>query len=374
MDERVFVFAGGGTGGHLYPGIAVAESLRELDARARPVFLTTNRPLDRQLLSPTGFEQVEQAVRPFTLHPLRLPGFWLTWRKSVAAARELIRRRRAVAVLGLGGYAAGPAVVAASQLGVPAAILNPDAIPGRANRYLGKLTKLVVLQWDSTRRHFGPEVHCETFGCPIRRQFVEADRLAGRRLFGLDPERPLLVVTGASQGAHTVNTTLMEVWPKLHKRWPDWQVLHLTGDADAAIVEQAYARSGVAGRVLAFTHEMALALSAADLVVSRAGASTLAELTALGKPSILMPYPFHRDRHQHANAGELVARGAAELVEDYRDGVRNAPGLAMALERALAHESLGRMASAAKEMGFPGAARGVAGWLAEQGAGRSSRV
>lgn len=364
MAEPVFVFAGGGTGGHLYPGIAVAEALREIEPGAQIVFLTTNRPLDRQLLAPTGFEQVEQSVRPFTLHPLRLPRFWLDWRRSVAAARRVIGTRRAVAVLGLGGYAAGPAVVAAHSLGVPAAILNPDAVPGRANRYLARRSKLVVLQWDSTRRYFDHSVRCEALGCPIRRQFHEVDPAAGRCQFHLDPARPVLLATGASQGAHTVNETLVRVWPAVSTAHPEWQLLHLTGETDAASVRQAYASAGVPATVLAFTHDMALALASADLVVSRAGASTLAELTALGKPSILMPYPFHRDRHQHANAGELVAAGAAVLVEDQKDGGRNAPGLRAALDRAMQPGVLQGMARAALAMGRPRAARAVAERLA----------
>lgn len=364
MSERLFVFAGGGTGGHLYPGISVAEALGEIEPGARIVFLTTNRPLDRQLLAPTGFEQVPQPVRPFTLHPLRLPRFWLDWRRSVAAARRLIRTRRAAAVLGLGGYAAGPAVVAAHSVGVPAAILNPDAVPGRANRFLARRSSLVVLQWESTRRFFDHRVRCEALGCPIRRQFLGVDSAAGRSRFQLDPTRPVLLVTGASQGARTVNETLIRVWPAVSKARPEWQLLHLTGEADSGAVRQAYDSAGVAATVVAFTHDMALALAAADLVVSRAGASTLAELTALGKPSILMPYPFHRDRHQHANAGELVAAGAALLVEDQRDGGRNAPELRSALDRAMQPGVLRGMAQAALAMGRPQAARAVAERLA----------
>jgi UDP-N-acetylglucosamine--N-acetylmuramyl-(pentapeptide) pyrophosphoryl-undecaprenol N-acetylglucosamine transferase len=365
MVEPVYVFAGGGTGGHLYPGISVAEALREAEPQARIVFLTTNRPLDRQLLAPTGFEQIEQPVRPFTLHPARLPRFWLDWRRSMSAARRLIQSRRAVAVLGLGGYAAGPAVVAAHSLGVFAAILNPDAVPGRANRYLAARSNLVVLQWDSTRRYFGHNVHCEVLGCPIRRQFHAVDSAAGRRHFELDATRPVLLVTGASQGARTVNETLVRVWPEVSRSYPEWQLLHLTGETDEASVRRAYSAAGAAAKVRAFTHEMALALAAADLVVSRAGASTLAELTALGKPAILMPYPFHRDRHQHLNAAELVAAGAAELVEDHRDGTRNAPGLRAALDRALSPGALREMAQAALAMGRPRAAWAVAERLAD---------
>ena len=172
MNDASYVFAGGGTGGHLFPGLAVADALLRQSPEARVTFLTTTRPLDRQLLEPTAYEQIEQPVQPFTLHPLKLPAFWLAWRRSVQAARELLKTRHVRAVLGLGGYAAGPAVVAAHSLGIRTAILNPDAIPGRANRHLARHADLVIMQWEVTRRHFPPGTNCQALGCPIRAAFA----------------------------------------------------------------------------------------------------------------------------------------------------------------------------------------------------------
>jgi UDP-N-acetylglucosamine--N-acetylmuramyl-(pentapeptide) pyrophosphoryl-undecaprenol N-acetylglucosamine transferase len=359
-----FVFAGGGTGGHLYPGLAVADALRQQVPDAAITFFTTNRPLDRQLLGPRGFDQVEQSVQPFTAHPLRLPGFLLAWRRSVLAARAFLKARQVRAVLGLGGYAAGPAVVAARQLGLRTAILNPDAIPGRANRHLARRADLVVLQWDVSRNHFPNSTNARTLGCPIRPEFAKANAAAGRRQFELTPGSPVLLVTGASQGARTVNQAVAEVWPAFHAGHPEWQLLHLSGAADETEVRSAYAAAGVPAKVVAFTHEMWLALAAADLVVSRAGASTLAELTALGRPAILLPYPYHRDRHQHANAQVLADQGAAIVLEDWRDVAQNAPPLLAALERLADAGARGAMAGAAARLGCPGAAPDVAAWLA----------
>lgn len=363
MAEPHVVMAGGGTGGHLFPGLAVAEAIRRREPAARLTFFTTTRALDRQLLGPHDYEQIEQPVRPFTLHPLRWPAFLWSWRRSVDAARAFLQQRRPVAVLGLGGYAAGPAVVAARRLGIRTAILNPDAIPGRANRHLVRYADLVVLQWDVSRSRFPPGVACQTLGCPIRTDFANTDPLEGRRRFELDPHRPLLLVTGASQGASTVNRALLHVWPGFHAAHPEWQLLHLSGPSEEQTMRAAYADAGAPARVLAFTSDMPLALAAADLVVSRAGASTLAELTALGRPSILLPYPYHRDRHQHANARVLADRGAAVLLEDRLLPELNAPSLRAALDTLADKTARLAMARAAHELARPGAAEAVAGWL-----------
>lgn len=363
MSEPSFVFAGGGTGGHLYPGLAVADELLRLEPGATVTFLTTTRGLDRQLLEPTRFGQIEQCVQPFTMHPLRLPGFVWAWHRSVRAARRFMRNRRPKAVLGLGGYAAGPPVVAGHKLGIRTAILNPDAVPGRANRYLARYADLVVMQWDASRAHFPGGTECQTLGCPIRAAFGIPDPAAGRQRFELDPARPVLLVTGASQGARTLNQVMMRVWPAFHGVHPEWQLLHLTGPADEAAVRGAYAAADAPARVVSFTHEMSLALAAADLVVSRAGASTLAELTALGRPSILLPYPYHRDRHQHANAQVLVDQGAALMLEDRLLPEVNAHPLQAALERCADPAVRQRMAQAAGSLGRGAAAHDVAAWL-----------
>jgi UDP-N-acetylglucosamine--N-acetylmuramyl-(pentapeptide) pyrophosphoryl-undecaprenol N-acetylglucosamine transferase len=363
MDAANYILAGGGTGGHLFPGLAVADALRRRQPDAQILFLTTDRPLDRQLLNNTPFTQILQPVRPFTLNPLRMPGFLHAWHRSVAAAKQRLTETRVHAVLGLGGYAAGPAVVAAQTLGVRNAILNPDAVPGRANRHLARKTDLVITQWDISEHHFPSGTPCQTLGCPIRAAFAGAKRADGLRHFNLTNDHPVLLVTGASQGAHTINLAMMRVWPEFLAAHPEWQLLHLSGPADEQAVRAAYAASGAPARVVDFTHEMPLAIAAADAVVARAGASTLAELTALGKPAILLPYPYHRDRHQHANARVLVRGGAALVIEDQRDPVANEPLLHAALGDIAQPEKRLAMAAAARELGRVDAAEAVAGWL-----------
>ncbi|MBU0638587.1 MAG: UDP-N-acetylglucosamine--N-acetylmuramyl-(pentapeptide) pyrophosphoryl-undecaprenol N-acetylglucosamine transferase [Planctomycetes bacterium] len=360
------VFAGGGTGGHLFPGLAVARAVRQHAPQASVTFFTTNRDLDRQLLSPTDFARLPQRVQPFPARPWSWPTFLLAWRASLRAAREFLREHQPQAVLGLGGYAAGPPVIAARRLGIRTAILNPDALPGRANRRLAQEADLVVLQWDCSRSHFPVGTHCQTLGCPIRPDFAQADGRAGRQHFDLEPDRPLLLVTGASQGARNINQIITRIWPSFLSTHPEWQLLHLTGPADEATSRAAYGTAGVPAQVVPFTHEMHLALAAADAVVSRAGASTLAELAILGKPAILLPYPYHRDRHQHANAQVLVDAGAALLVEDRCDAQKTGGPLLAALELLADTNTRGNMAAAARAGARPNAAQDVAAWLLGQ--------
>ncbi|MEW6252399.1 MAG: UDP-N-acetylglucosamine--N-acetylmuramyl-(pentapeptide) pyrophosphoryl-undecaprenol N-acetylglucosamine transferase [Planctomycetota bacterium] len=357
-------FAGGGTGGHLYPGLAVAAAVRAASPGVDITFFTTDRPLDRDLLAGKPYVQVPQPVAPFAVNPLRWPRFLLRWRRSLCLATTRLQELRPEAVLGLGGYAAGPVVVAARRLGIRVAILNPDAIPGRANRHLAGRADLVVLQWDVSRRHFADGVKCVTLGCPIRAEFSQQhDPALARRRFQLAPDRPVVVVTGASQGARTVNRAMGRVWPEFHGEHPEWQLLHLSGAADEAEVRRTYAARGAPARVVAFTHEMWDALAVADVVVSRAGGSTLAELTALGKPSILLPYPYHRDQHQMANARVLVDAGAAFVQEDRLEPELNAPALRAALDQLAQADVRMRMGRAAAALGRPGAAEQVAAWL-----------
>lgn len=360
MGAEHYVFAGGGTGGHLFPGLAVAAALREHDAHTAITFFTTDRKLDADLLEPTDYTRIVQPVQPFTTNPLRLATFWSAWRRSVVDAERRLREHRPRAVLGLGGYAAGPPVVAAHKLGIHTTILNPDAIPGRANRFLARYADEIILQWASSREYFADTDPCVVLGCPIRPDFIGADPRAGKSRFSVDPDRPVLLVTGASQGAHSINEAVSAAWPTFHSKHSEWQLLHVTGPADEQAVRAAYKRAGAPAQVISFVREMWLALAAADLVVSRAGASTLAELAAVGRPALLMPYPYHRDRHQHANAQVFVDQGAAIVLEDRISPDRNVGPLRAALDKLGLPERRQEMAAAARELARPRAAEEIA--------------
>lgn len=364
MIEPWFIFGGGGTGGHLFPGIAVADAICTLEPAARITFMTTTRDLDRTLLDRAGYERIPQVVRPFSTRPWHWPAFLVAWRRSVNAATRCMRERPR-AVLGLGGYAAGPPVIAAARLGIRTAILNPDAVPGRANRVLSRRSDAIFAQWETTRAHFVRGASCMVVGCPIRAAFAgpPLERSAARAALGLDPARRLLLVTGASQGAQSINDALVDIWPRFLAEYPGWQLLHLSGAAHETALRSAYARSGASATVLGFTHDMRSAISAADAIVSRAGASTLAELTAVGRASILLPYPYHRDQHQRANARVLAEAGAAILLEDRRSARENAAPLLAALRRLADDTTRLAVEQAAARLGRPHAALDVARWL-----------
>jgi len=366
-----FVFSGGGTGGHLFPALAVISELRRAAPEADVTVLCTNRPIDRHILDRAGIEAVPQSVRPFTMKPWHWPGFWLAWRGAIRACEQLFSRRRPAVVVGAGGYASDPPVRAALKIGIPTAILNPDLVPGRANRRLGRRVDRVFAQWEGTARYLRHVRGLRAWGCPVRAAFAtprQVRREAGLGIFGLQSNRRTLLVTGASQGARTINDALIVLAPRLGERFGlqptsgvGWQVVHLTGSADVECVRAAYEAAGLPAAVLAFTDHMAEAMAVADLAVSRAGASTLAELTVAGVASVLMPYPFHRDQHQMHNARELQQAGAAEIVEDRADAAANAGRLWPVLSRLMGEPAqLDAMVGAARRVAKPDAAGRIA--------------
>lgn len=360
------VFAGGGTGGHLCPALAIVHELQRLDREVSVSFLCTDRPIDRHILGEAGLEALPQGVRPFSMKPWRWPGFYLAWRRAIRRCDELFARRQPAVVVGAGGYASGPALRAALARGKPTAILNPDLVPGRANRWFAGRVDRVFAQWEDSAAYLPGARGFRPWGCPVRPGFLaprEQLRAAGLARFGLSPERRTLLVTGASQGARTINGAIAALAPEI-ARSGDWQLLHLAGNADAERMQAAHQDAGVPSTVLAFTDHMPEAMAVADLAVSRAGASTLAELTAIGLPSILLPYPFHRDQHQRRNAEVLERAGAARIVEDRIDVEANASALRGTLLPLLQspHELVG-MAEAARRIGRPDAATRIAAEL-----------
>jgi UDP-N-acetylglucosamine--N-acetylmuramyl-(pentapeptide) pyrophosphoryl-undecaprenol N-acetylglucosamine transferase len=358
-DRPLILLAGGGTGGHLYPGVAVAEALRD---QADILFLCTAREIDRVILEPTGFEFIAQPIVPLVRNINGLVRFFKGWRETKDMVKKLLRQRKPAAVLGLGGYAAGVAVKLAAQRHIPTAILNPDAIPGKANLYLMRYTEAVCCQFDVTVQRVAAEHRSKltTTGCPIRSDILHPPprEEASARLM-VEPNLQTLVITGASQGARTVNEGVLELMKSLTLR--GWQVLHLAGRDHGETVRAGYRDLGLAARVIDFTPAMADVWAVADLAISRSGASSCAELTACGVPSVLMPYPFHRDLHQKANAKVLADAGAAVLVEDQRDKKKNAEALKPVLE-SLLYDLTKRqaMSAAARKLGHPDAAQAVA--------------
>jgi UDP-N-acetylglucosamine--N-acetylmuramyl-(pentapeptide) pyrophosphoryl-undecaprenol N-acetylglucosamine transferase len=366
-EEVTILFAGGGTGGHLYPGIAVAEALKAAAPHVRPVFLCTTREIDRVILEPTGFEFIPQPIVP----PVKTVGgllkFWKSWRETKDLVRKTLHERRPAAVLGLGGYAAGVAVKVAAQKGIPATVLNPDVVPGMANQYLMQYVRRVFCQFEATARYVRSDENrqkLDVTGCPIRSDISNLpDRAEAASRLSLDPRLNTLVVTGASQGAQTVNDAVIEMLGGVTLR--GWQILHLAGREHAPAVRDGYRNLTVNARVIDFTPGMADVWAVADLAISRSGASSCAELTACGVPSVLLPYPYHKDQHQKLNGKVLEDAGAAILLDDVKDRRKNAQKLKPTVEALLYDGDRRRaMAGAARKIGKPDAAGNVAKVLA----------
>lgn len=358
-----FVFAGGGTGGHLFPALAIADEIRERLPSASFTFFTSQRRIDDRILQGRDVEVVRQAVSPIGRQPWRWPRVaWQYW-DARRLCRGYFSNESPSVVIGTGGYTSVPAVWQAISERIPTAVLNPDARPGKANRLLARMVDVVFAQWSDSTKFLPGKAVVEVSGCAVRREFRNVDRRAALDRFHLDPSRKTLLVTGASQGARTINLAMLELVDLFNSERGacDWQVLHLTGESDAAQVESAYRSTGVRAMVLPFTDHMPEALSISDLVISRAGASTLAEITALGRASILIPYPHHRDQHQVANAECLARSSAANLVLDTKDATSNARSLRPVLQRLLTDDGERlRMADAAARIGRPDAAAKIA--------------
>ncbi|MCH7719990.1 MAG: UDP-N-acetylglucosamine--N-acetylmuramyl-(pentapeptide) pyrophosphoryl-undecaprenol N-acetylglucosamine transferase [Planctomycetes bacterium] len=348
-------FAGGGSGGHLYPALSVAYAMQDAYPGSRFVFFASERAIDARVLEGANMRLVPQPVRPVRMQPWYWPGIVWSWRQSTRLCRSVFEELKPAVVFASGGFASVPAVGVARRMGIPVALFNPDAIPGRASRYLASKADRIFVQWPTTVERFRCSTPVQVTGCPVRAGFYTASRNAGLRSFRLDSSKKTLLVTGASQGARAVNDMILATHTELGSI-PDWQILHLTGERDYERVAAAHHASGLTGRVLAYTDEMPAALAVADLVVARAGASSLAEITAAGRASILVPYPHHRDQHQTANAEQLAHAGAARIVEETGDTSADAAFVDVLLGLMKDQAQREQMGKAAARLGKPDAA------------------
>ena len=304
MHPRVAI-VGGGTGGHLFPGIAVAQEFRQSHG-AEIIFLTTPKPVTIQILE--KYQLPWEAVASRAVKGMGLFGrlqAWLGVPKHILAARRRLGQLKPHLVLGVGGHASGPVGVAAWTLRIPLAIHEQNAIPGLTNRLLGSLASRVFLSFPDTGGYFAQDKSSWT-GNPIRQEFFEPPPPRHETPF-------TVLVMGGSQGAHHLNIEVLKALPLLIEYRDRLKFLHLTGEADLDLVQQGYQEANFAAEVAAFTPDVAAWMARAHLLVCRAGAGTLAELAALGRAAILVPYPFAANNHQEANARFLENAGAATL-------------------------------------------------------------
>ena len=275
MAGRTFLFAGGGSGGHISPGLAIAERLTELEPSAHCVFACSNRAIDAAMLSDAGAAFEPMPASAFTVQPLRLLRFLSAYRQTKQIARELIRRENVLDVISLGGFVSAPVVAAAKVCGAKVTLVNLDDPPGKANRLIARRCDRVLSAIDLQH---GAGFEHRRVGMPIRRNAVAlCDAATCRKRLGLDPVKKTLLVTGASQGAGSINRFVPRLATEYGEAFADWQVYHLAGHSAPDEVRQAYTEAKVSAVVESFQDCMGLAWGAADLAVSRAGASSVAE-------------------------------------------------------------------------------------------------
>lgn len=322
-DMLRVMIAGGGSGGHLYPGLALREALHErYGGRVDVRFLATDRPLDRRILEREavewdvvpGLRRSEAAAAGRPRGGVSVGPSWIGRApRSFAVAFRHVRDFRPQVMIGLGGFASIPGAVVGRALGVPLYLVEPNVVPGRANRWLATRAREVWTQFEETAALLPARSRACPVGHPIRECLRPVERGEAREWYGLDPAATVVFAFGGSQGAHAIN----EILASEAKNWahvlPDVEVLHVAGERDVADVRQAYVEAGVAARVIAYTDCVQRAYSAADLVVARAGAGTIAELARFGLPSVLVPLGS-ADGHQARNALEMARRGAARVA------------------------------------------------------------
>jgi UDP-N-acetylglucosamine--N-acetylmuramyl-(pentapeptide) pyrophosphoryl-undecaprenol N-acetylglucosamine transferase len=302
----------GGTGGHLFPGLAVAEQLKHCGCDV--ALLISPKDVDQQAVKSA------QGMEIFTLPAVGLQNrnyfsFAQSFVKSLFAARKIFRRRKPQAVLAMGGFTSAPPVFVAKDMGVKTFLHESNTIPGKANRFLARFVDEAFVGFPEAAARLKARKVTPT-GTPVRPQFSPfcgSGRESAANKLGLDPKRPVILVVGGSQGASGLNTMVLSALPLLARK--NWQWLHLTGAKDFEQVKTAYAKLGITAVVKPFLAEMDLALGAATAAVSRAGASSLAEMAAMRLPSLLVPLPTAADNHQFFNARIYAMSGAARLLE-----------------------------------------------------------
>jgi len=354
------LIAGGGTGGHLFPGIALAEEVSTRHPDNRVLFVGTNRGLEARVVPAAGFglETIEvrglkgmgvfRSLQALAMLPL---AFFSSWR--------IVGRFRPDVVVGVGGYASGPVVLAAWMRGVATTIQEQNALPGITNRILGRIVRAVFIAFEQTRAAF-PRRKTYLVGNPVRRKLMD------NYLRSRPPQtdgRFRLLVSGGSLGARGLNTRMLEALPHLGELKGRIDIVHQTGAADLERVQAGYRAAGVTAEVVPFVDDMSQAYARASLVLCRAGATTLAELTICKKAAILVPFPFATDDHQAVNAQALVEAGAARM---FRESELTGERLAAELRRLAAEpETLQRMERSAGHLGRPEAARELVDVCAE---------
>jgi UDP-N-acetylglucosamine--N-acetylmuramyl-(pentapeptide) pyrophosphoryl-undecaprenol N-acetylglucosamine transferase len=362
MAGKSIFFAGGGTGGHIYPALAVAEKIAELDPAAKIHFFISSRDIDKHVLSKTAFEYTALPAIGLSIRPDRFLYFCKMFLASQKIAAEMITKSENPVVVGVGGFVAAPACRAAYKSKVPLFLINVDIIPGKANKLIGRWAQHIFVQFEETADNFGKQKAKVTVaGCPLRSSFDNPNPQKAKEALGLDYTKKILLITGASTGSQNINRTICSLLNNLSNYADNWQIVHLTGRTNFDQVSAGYTNAPIRNKVVDYYDDMPDLLASADIVIGRSGAVSVAEYAAAATPAICMPYPYHKDLHQYFNAGKLVEAGAAVIVDDVGDDKDRREWLWEELEPLLKDETARRqMKDACKTIARKNAAKIIA--------------
>jgi UDP-N-acetylglucosamine--N-acetylmuramyl-(pentapeptide) pyrophosphoryl-undecaprenol N-acetylglucosamine transferase len=345
------ILAGGGTGGHVIPALAIANELKK-SYSAEVLFIGTARGIENRLVPAAGYPLLlvrVGALKNVSLMTRAKTAFDLP--RALWHASRILNEFAPDVVIGVGGYASGPAMLAAVVKHIPTLAFEPNVVPGFANRIVAKFVSGAAVHFEETAKYFR---RAEVTGVPVRQAFFEIPRKTGGT--------PTLLVFGGSQGAHAINEAMIRCLPELRRQAPGIHIIHQTGERDYNDARAAYqsitGTADASAEVAKFIEDMPAAFARADLVVCRSGASTVAEITAAGKPAIFVPFPRAADDHQRVNAEALAREGAAVVVEESKlEGVWLAETISTLLQD---NARLRRMSEAARSLAHPNAARDIA--------------
>jgi len=346
------VIAGGGTGGHLFPGIAIAQEFMARNNSNRVVFVSTGNPLERSVLSKTDYE-----LETITAEGIKGRGLWkqiksaLKIPRGVMESLRILKNHKPDLALGLGSYSAGPVVLSAWLRGTKIALHEQNILPGITNRILARFANRIFVSFQDTETRFD-SVKTRLTGNPVRKELLNHQPIDQAP----DSKSFCVLIIGGSQGAHSINMAVMEALKHLTNK-ESLYFVHQTGSADEQMVTEAYRRLEIPATVQSFFRQMGPQYKQADLIICRAGATTVAEVTALGKAVIFIPFPFAADDHQTLNADIMVREGAAEIILEKDLNPRD---LGQKIEYYASHpEALKAMSSKAAQLGHPDAAKRI---------------
>ena len=308
------VFAGGGTGGHLIAGLSIAQEISYRFPGANIVFFGTSKKGESGYIGKSGYEFKQIKACKFTSF-IRLPVFVIVCLIGVIHSLINIIRIKPDIVIGLGGYGSALPVVAAYITRVPIVLIEQNVIPGRANLVMSRWVDAILCHWESTKHRFKKVHSVSVTGIPIRKDILANEPEIGKTPFGLTSKGKTLLVMGGSQGAQAINKVILKSIPKLKALIPDLQIIHLTGKEGYKEAKDVYDNLAISSFVSEFSDGIGIAYKLADLVICRAGANTIAEISAVGIPAILVPYPYATDNHQYWNAYELERIGGAVIIK-----------------------------------------------------------